>query len=136
MRISRSTSYALLAVAYLVRHQKEGIILSQDISKEYNIPLEYLLKLLQQLVKANVLCSKRGPHGGFSLARSMKKINLLQVIEAVDGPMVGRLNLTEHARGERICARMERTYEKAIAQARSAFEKAKLSDMMTGRKRA
>lgn len=136
MRISRSTSYALLAVAYLARHQKEGIILSQDISKEYNIPLEYLLKLLQQLVKANVLRSKRGPRGGFSLARSMKKISLLQVIEAVDGPMVGRLNLAKHARGERICTRMERAYEKAIAQARSAFEKAKLSDMMTGRKRA
>lgn len=58
MRISRSTGYALLAVSYLAKHKDEKIILSQSISKEYNIPLEYLLKILQQLVRANILRSK------------------------------------------------------------------------------
>ena len=65
MKISRSTAYALLAVGYIAQHHDQKIILSQTISKEYNIPLEYLLKILQQLVKANVLHSKRGPRGGF-----------------------------------------------------------------------
>jgi len=132
MKISRSTGYALLAAGYLAQHQKEGITLSQDISKKYNIPLEYLLKILQQLVKANVLRSKRGPRGGFSLARPVKKITLLQVIEAVDGPMVSQLNLAEHCRGEKFGARVEKTYEKALAQARAVFEKARLSDLMEG----
>ena len=65
MKISRSTSYALLAVGYIAQHQDKKIILSQSIAKEYDIPLEYLLKILQQMVKANVLRSKRGPRGGF-----------------------------------------------------------------------
>jgi Rrf2 family protein len=132
MKISRSTGYALLAVGYLAQHQKEGIILSQAMSKQYNIPLEYLLKILQQLVRANVLHSKRGPRGGFSLARPPKKITLLQVIEAVDGPMVSHLNLYEHARGEKFSNRAQKVYEKAIAQAKSVFEKAKLSDLLEG----
>ncbi len=66
MRVSRSTGYALLAVGYIAKHQGKGVVLSQNVSKEYDIPLEYLLKILQQLVRANVLRSKRGPRGGFS----------------------------------------------------------------------
>ena len=72
MKISRSTGYALLAVGYIAKRQDQGITLSQSISREYNIPLEYLLKILQQLVKADVLHSKRGPRCGFSLAKSPK----------------------------------------------------------------
>ena len=131
MKISRSTGYALLAVGYLAQNQKQGIILSQDISKKYNIPLEYLLKILQQLVRANLLRSKRGPRGGFSLAKPVKKITLLQVIEAVDGPMVSQLNLAEHARGEKFSARVEQVYGKAIAQAKAVFEKTKVGDLLT-----
>ncbi|MHC4418750.1 MAG: RrF2 family transcriptional regulator [Planctomycetota bacterium] len=130
MRISRSTGYALLAVGYLAQHQKQKIVLSQDISKKYNIPLEYLLKILQQLVKANLLRSKRGPRGGFSLGKPIKKMTLLQVIEAVDGPMVSQLDLAEHARGERYAARVEQTYCKALAQARGVFDKVKIADLL------
>jgi len=129
MRISRSTGYALLAVGYIAQHQKEGIILSQTISKEYKIPLEYLLKILQQLVRANVLRSKRGPRGGFSLAKPTRRITMLQIIEAVDGPMVSQLDLAKQARRQSFAIRAEKTYEKAIAQARSVFQKAKLSDL-------
>ena len=130
MRVNRSTLYGLLATSYLAKHHGEGIILSDDVSKEYNIPLEYLLKILQQLVKANILRSKRGPHGGFSLARPLQKITLLQVIEAVDGPMVSHLDLSEHAKGGKFSTRTEQIYNKAIAQARAVLEKAKLSDLL------
>lgn len=132
MRINDSEAYALLAVGYLAQHQKEGLILSQDISKQYNIPPEYLLKVLQELVKANIVRSKKGPRGGFSLARPPKKITLLNVIEALEGPMVSRLDLAEHARGEKLGVRAERIYKKALAQAKSVFEKAKLSDLLEG----
>jgi len=130
MKISRSTGYALLAAGYIAANEKGGVILSQDISKKYNIPLEYLLKILQQLVKANLLRSKRGPRGGFCLAKPSKKITLLDVIEAVDGPMVSQLNLAEHAKGEKFAARVEHAYDKAIAQAKAVFSKAKLGDLL------
>ena len=130
MKISRSTGYALLAIGYLAKHQDQKIVLSQDISKEYDIPLEYLLKILQQMVRANILRSKRGPRGGFSLARPIKKISVLEVVEAVDGPMTNQLNLIEQAPKEKFCAKAEQVYERAIAQAKSVFDKAKIADLL------
>ncbi len=130
MRISRSTGYALLAMGYIARHSDQKIIMSQSISKEYDIPLEYLLKILQQLVRADVLRSKRGPRGGFSLAKPTKKITMLEVIEAVDGPMRGQLHLAEHAPKERFGIKAEQIYIKAVAQAKAVFAKAKIADLL------
>ena len=130
MKISRSTGYALLAVGYIAKHREQKIILSQSISKKYDIPLEYLLKILQQLVKTNVLRSKRGPRGGFSLARPAKKITLLNIIEAVDGPMISQLALVEQTGREKFSVKTEQIYERVIAQARSTFDKAKLADLV------
>ncbi|MBW8002411.1 MAG: Rrf2 family transcriptional regulator [Planctomycetes bacterium] len=130
MRISRSTGYALLAAGYIAKHTEKGIILSQSISKEYDIPLEYLLKILQQLVRANVLRSKRGPRGGFSLARPTKKISMLNIIEAVEGPIINQLNLIEQAPKEKFSTKAEIAYEKALAQAKAVFEKTKLADLL------
>ena len=130
MKISRSTGYGLLAVGYIAKHKDEKIILSQSISKAYGIPLEYLLKILQQLVRANVLRSKRGPRGGFSLAKNPKKITMLEIIEAVEGPMTNQLNLKEHAPRERFSGKTEAIYDRAIAQAKAVFSKAKIGDLL------
>ncbi len=130
MKLSGSTGYGLLAVAYIAQNKDQGLILSTDVAKKYNIPQEYLVKILQQLVMANVLRSKRGPRGGFNLARPVKKITMLQIIEAVEGPMINYLNLAEQARGVKFAAKAEQVYEKAIAQARGIFEKTKLADML------
>lgn len=130
MRISRSTGYALLAVGYIAKSKDVKIILSQSISKEYNIPLEYLLKILQQLVRANVLRSKRGPRGGFSMAKAPEKTTMLEIIEAVDGPMIGQLDLMEQAPKEKFSQKAEKAYEKAINQAKMVYENTKLSDLL------
>lgn len=127
MRISRSTGYALLSVNCIIKRKDQKVVLSQEIAEEYDIPLDYLLKILQQLVKANVLRSKRGPGGGYSLSRPANKITLLDVIEAVNGPMVGKLNLAEQAPGERFGIKAEQAYEKAIVQAKNVFEKTNFS---------
>ncbi|UCE99422.1 MAG: Rrf2 family transcriptional regulator [Planctomycetota bacterium] len=132
MRISRSTGYALLAVGHIAKNRDQGIILSQNIAKEYDIPLEYLLKILQQLVKANILRSKKGPHGGFSLAKQPKKITLLEIVEAVEGPMISSLYLAEQSHGKKIGIRVDKISAKAIAQAKTVFEKAKLADLIRG----
>jgi Rrf2 family protein len=130
MKISRSTGYALLAVGYIAQNQDRKIILSQSIAKEYDIPLEYLLKILQQMVKANVLRSKRGPRGGFSLGKPITKISMLDVIEAVEGPMISRLSLSEQAPREKFTKKTEAAYEKAIALAKGIFAKTKISSLI------
>ena len=130
MRISRSTGYALLAAGYIAKHKEKKIILSQAVSKEYDIPLEYLLKILQQMVKANVLRSKRGPRGGFSLAKPSKKITMLEIIEAVEGPLTNQLNLIEQAPNEKFSGKAEQAYEKALNAAKTIFDRTKLADLL------
>jgi Rrf2 family protein len=130
MKISRSTGYGLLAAGYIARNEKDGIVLSQTISKQYNIPLEYLLKILQQLVRANILRSKRGPRGGFVLSKTVSKITMLDIIEAVDGPLASQLNLDEHAKRDKFSTRAEKAYANGLAAARNVYQKVKLSDLL------
>ena len=134
MKLSRSTGYAVLAVGYIAQHHTQGIILSQDIAEAYDIPLEYLLKILQQLVRADILRSKRGPRGGFSLGKATNKITLLDILEAVDGPMTGQLHLAQQAKGQRFSVATDKVYQKAISQARSVFAKAKVSALLGAKK--
>ena len=132
MKISRSTGYALVAVGYIAQNYKEGAVLAARVAKEYGIPLEYLLKILQQLVRANVLRSKRGPRGGFFLARESNEITLLQIIEAVDGPLISHLHLAEQTNNAPFSLRMEGVCKKATEEVKTIYGAAVLADILAG----
>ena len=131
MKTSRSTEYALLAAAFVAKNYKNGSVLSQKISAKYNIPLEYLLKILQQLVRANVLRSKRGPNGGFKLARPASEITMLQIIEAVDGPMVSQMRLTEQTNNEPFSIKMEAICAGATKKASDTYANTTLAEVLS-----
>ena len=130
MKVGSSTKYALLAVGYIAQHKEKNLVLSQDVAKAYDIPLEYLFKVMQSLVRARILRSKRGPGGGFRLARPLSKITMLDVIEANEGTMDVSVDLKENAPKDKFAANAERAYDKVIAGARAAFKKVKLSDLV------
>ena len=130
MRISRSVGYGLLAVGFIGQQKDKSIVLSNAISEKYKIPLEYLLKIMQSLVRANILHSKRGPRGGFSLARPLTKITMLDVIEGVEGPLDISLNLDEHAPKDKFAKKTEAAYGKVIAGTRAEYNKVKMSDLV------
>lgn len=56
-----------------------------QLAQYYDLPVPYLSKQLQALVRAGVLAATTGPRGGFRLARPTSEITLLQIVEAVDG---------------------------------------------------
>jgi Rrf2 family protein len=86
MQITRETDYALRCVNYLVG--KTGTVTMVDeISNEMRIPKSFLSKILQKLSRASIVKSHRGVKGGFELARRPKEITLLDVIEAIEGPV-------------------------------------------------
>lgn len=125
----RSVSYALATVGYVAENFQDGLIKTATVSKHYSISMEYLHKILQELVKADVLKSKRGPTGGFSLARDSKEISMLQVIEAVDGPLVRPLPIAELAKNAKFSLKMEEICKKATETEMKVYDKAKLADM-------
>ena len=130
MKTSRSIGYALAAVGYIAENQDNGPVMAARVSKEYGISLEYLLKILHLLVRANVLRSKRGPRGGFSLARNPQEITMLQIIEAIDGPLMSHLNLAEQTHSADFSLKMEGICKEATEEARKIYDKAKLSDLL------
>ncbi len=98
MQITRETDYAIRCVHYL--SMKRGTVtMVEEISREMCIPRSFLAKILQKLSKASIVKSYRGVKGGFELARDPGKITLLDVIEAIQGPVA--MNLC--ALDERLC---------------------------------
>jgi Rrf2 family protein len=63
------------------------VALRHDIARSQKIPPSFVSKVLQSLVKAGLLTSSRGAGGGYSLARPATEIDLLQVVEALEGPL-------------------------------------------------
>ncbi|NLS93322.1 MAG: Rrf2 family transcriptional regulator [Planctomycetaceae bacterium] len=86
IRISEPASLALHAAALLAR-QTDGRIANQEIAAALQVSGHHLAKVMQQLVRAGIVQSTRGPHGGFTLALAPEDITLLQLFEAVEGPL-------------------------------------------------
>lgn len=91
MRFSKASSYALLAVLYIAKHGRDNLVHGRVIANSYSIPLEFLLKILQQLARGRVLLSERGSTGGFRLRRPPSETTVLDIVEAVDGVITGEL---------------------------------------------
>jgi Rrf2 family protein len=64
-----------------------AVSLRSDIAEAQGIPPSFMAKILRSLVRARLLRSSRGVHGGFSLARPASRITLLDVVEAIEGPL-------------------------------------------------
>ncbi len=90
MQITRQADYAVRAVYFLAKLGKNERAATSRIAKEQHIPPSFLAKIISQLSIAGLLHTSRGARGGVSLARPPEEINLLEVVEAIDGPI--RLN--------------------------------------------
>ena len=90
MYVTRKADYAVRCVLYLSRHP-ERVASVEEISGATLVPKSFLAKILQQLMKAGIVNSARGVKGGFQLAKKPKAINLLEVIEAIQGPSAANI---------------------------------------------
>lgn len=88
MQITRQADYAVRAVLYLARLGTDHRAATSQIAQEQQIPPSFLAKIVSQLSVAGLLQTSRGARGGVSLARSPEDISLLEVVEAIDGPIM------------------------------------------------
>lgn len=89
--LHRTAEYAFRAMTCIAREQETGPIRAVDLARCSGVPRPYLSKILRQLVVAGLLDSRRGHHGGFTLARPLEEIHLIDVLAAVDeDPTTGR----------------------------------------------
>ena len=88
MQITRQADYAVRAVYHLTKLGSESRAATSQIAEEQHIPPSFLAKIISQLSVAGLLHTSRGARGGVSLARDPQEISLLDVVEAIDGPIL------------------------------------------------
>jgi len=84
---SKKVKYGLAALFELAKNYNLGYTQIKDIASVQNIPQNYLEQLLSILKKAGLVESMRGPQGGYKLNREASKIRVIDIIEALDGPL-------------------------------------------------
>ena len=129
MRLTRASSYALHAVAYMAAQKQNRPIASHLIARARGIPERFLLKVLKPLVSARLLHSIKGPNGGYRLARSASDISMLEVVEAVDGPIRGQAPLSQTQGDGALDRRLETICNQSAEQLRKQLHKVRLSEL-------
>ena len=130
MKIGLDVEYAFIAMVYVAQHSKDGLIKARTISKTYDIPHKFFLKVVQKLAKANVLKSRRGLRGGFTLAKPSNEITILEIIEAIRGPFEQITLLSQQGNNAPFAVKMEQVCNDAADKAKSRLQKATLSKMI------
>jgi Rrf2 family protein len=87
LRLSKKTDYGLLALQYLATEGAAGGASARTIAARFDIPVELLAKILQQLGRCGLVAAHKGSQGGYHLARPASAISLAEVVEAIDGPL-------------------------------------------------
>jgi Rrf2 family protein len=84
-QLSKKADYGLIALKHLA--QRSESVSAREIATEYRIPAELLAKILQRLARKGILVSQHGTKGGYVLARDPAAISVVDVVEALDGPI-------------------------------------------------
>ena len=130
---STTLEYALRAVTWLAARPGEGLTAGR-IAEATQVPEDYLSKVLQQLVRGEVLVSQRGRHGGFQLARPAAEISMFAVVNAVEPiPRIEKcpLGLREH--GVVLCP-LHKRLDHAYALVEKAFAETTLEELVQDNK--
>jgi Rrf2 family protein len=88
MQITRQADYAIRAVRYLAKLGPNRRAATSTVAQEMKIPPSFLAKIISQLSIAGLLHTSRGARGGVTLAREPGEISMLDVVEAIDGPIL------------------------------------------------
>ena len=97
--IRRNTDYAVRLAVHLAKHYGNEPISTRAAAAEEHVPYQLACKLMQKLNNAKLVTSCMGPKGGFVLATASSKISLLDVVEAIQGP----INLNRCLMSENTC---------------------------------
>ncbi len=130
MKLTRAGEYAVRCVLYLARYGNGSIAKRKDIARAMEIPEQFLGKVAQVLARAGIVDIHQGVGGGFRLTRPPEQINLLEVVEAVEGPIVLNQCLLHPDSCSRVpsCS-VHRVWHTAVERVRRTLEEANFADL-------
>jgi len=95
-KLSKKADYGLIAVKHLAMHREQHACSANEIADEYGISSTLMAKVLQKLARQNLVAAKHSSRGGYQLAKAPDKISALEVITAIDGPVLITSCVTSH----------------------------------------
>jgi Rrf2 family protein len=126
--MTRAASYAIHALVHMANRKDNRPLPSHLTAQEEGIPERFLLKVLKPLVSRGVLRSVKGPNGGYQLAKTPKDITLLEIIEAVDGPIQANISF-EGKNTAGLEKQLQTICTQAADAVRKQFQKVRLSEL-------
>jgi Rrf2 family protein len=130
--LSRTSGYAVRALVFLTWHEEDGPVSAEKIAAAEGLPRQLLEKILGRLGSAGAVRSTQGLHGGCRLARRPKDVTLLDVVEAVDGPVRGDAPRWESGATGDLDARSHTTCSRAAETVRKQLRKGTVADLAEG----
>src|SRR5262249_42839442 len=129
MKLTRAASYAIHALVYMAVQKHTKPVASHHIAQARGIPERFLLKVLKPLVSARVLQSIKGPNGGYRLAKGPHELTLLEIMEAVDGPIRGQPSFSRDETDGNLNKRLDQICNQAAEVVRKQLHKVRLSEL-------
>lgn len=127
--LSQTVEYALRAATFLAMAPKDSRTVDQ-IAAATHVPVAYLAKVLQELVRKEIVVSRRGAGGGFTLARAPKSLRILEIVQAVDPiQRITTCPLGLESHGKRLCP-LHRRLDNALATMEEAFGATTLAEVL------
>jgi Rrf2 family nitric oxide-sensitive transcriptional repressor len=126
--ISTTGEYALRAAVFLAQNHPDPQT-SAIIAAGTKVPSGYLSKILQAMVRAELIHSQRGLHGGFTLLREPKKITVLDVLASVDSEPQRIKKCPLGIKGHVKLCPVHRLVDDAVAHAEKAFSSSNLEEL-------
>ncbi len=87
MQLTLAGEYAIRTMIHLAENEEKGIIKITEIAIEQNIPENFLRKIIPKLASAGLIKTTKGYNGGIAFGKDSDKITLLEITQAVEGPL-------------------------------------------------
>jgi Rrf2 family protein len=128
MKLSRTVAYAIQATLQLAQSNSDSPVPCSQLAAEGQMPERFLLQILRHLVTHGILHSTRGVEGGYTLERRPDQVSLLDVIEAIEGPLTSALPAADG--GAPYEAKLRKALDQITCTVRDQLQAIKLSDLL------
>ncbi|MEZ6121233.1 MAG: Rrf2 family transcriptional regulator [Pirellulaceae bacterium] len=129
MKLSRTVAYAIQATLQLAELDSNTPVPCSKLAAQGGMPERFLLQVLRSLVTHGILQSTRGVEGGYSLVKPPEEISVLELIEAIDGPMASNLAAADGL-SEVSQSKLHSALEEVTTTAREQLQALKISQIL------
>ncbi len=133
LRLTRQSDYGIVLMTHFAGFPDKSVQNARDLARCTNLPLPTVSKILKALARAGLLVSHRGVKGGYGLARPPAKINVDEIIEALEGP-IALTDCLDHETDEcgiEFCCPVRTNWQRINKAVRDALKGIPISEMAT-----